>query len=291
MMQSWFQCRTHYSKSMENGKERKVNEVYLVDAILWGEAEERIIKELTPFVREGSTLYIDDIARFSIDSIIEKDATEADDRYYKVVQAFVVIDEDSGDEKRNNYKYLVRASDTDRAQRIMEDFNKDSMGDWIIVSIQETPIMDVYYYSSDGAIADIVNAHSDISPSCYLYEKTIKKEAVKEKVLIECKKYVEDICRNDGKAINIRKRTTALIEAVAKGSCFDIDKLRDTTLELIKGAGNSENYSNIAAWYLGCLSLRLDYIDENYTTWKEAFIDADTGEQVWITRVEKKQID
>ena len=39
-MQSWFQCRTHYSKSMENGKERKVNEVYLVDAILWGEAEE-----------------------------------------------------------------------------------------------------------------------------------------------------------------------------------------------------------------------------------------------------------
>ena len=73
--------------------------------------------------------------------------------------------------------------------------------------------MDVYYYSSDGAIADIVNAHSDISPSCYLYEKTIKKEAVKEKVLIECKKYVEDICRNDGKAINIRKRRNIILTA------------------------------------------------------------------------------
>lgn len=291
MMQSWFQCRTHYSKSMENGKEKKVSEVYLVDAILWGEAEERITKELTPFVREGSTLYIDDIARFSIDSIIERDATEADDRYYKVVQAFVVIDEDSGDEKRNNYKYLVRASDTDRAQRIMEDFNKDSMGDWIIVSIQETPIMDVYYYSSDGAIADIVNAHSDISPSCSLYSRMIKKDAEKEEVLSACKKFVEAICRSDGKAINIKKRTMALIDAATKGSCFDMDKLRDATLELIKESTSSEIYSSIAAWYLGCLKLRMDYIDENNNTWKESFIDADTGETIWITRAEKKQIE
>lgn len=291
MIQSWFQCRTHYNKSMENGKERKVSEVYLVDAILWGEAEERITKELTPFVREGSTLYIDDIARFSIDSIIEKDATEADDRYYKVVQAFVVIDEDTGDEKRNNYKYLVRASDTDRAQRIIEDFNKDSMGDWIIVSIQETPIMDVYYYSSDGAIADIVNAHSDISPSYCLYSRMIKKDAAKEEVLSECKKYVESICRSDGKAINIRKRTMALIEAATKGGCFYIEKLRDATLELIKESASSDIYSNIAAWYLGCLKLRMEFIDENYNTWKESFIDADTGETVWIIRAEKKQID
>lgn len=290
MMQSWFQCRTHYNKSIENGKERKVSEVYLVDAILWGEAEERITKELTPFVREGSEMFIDDIARFSIDSIIEKDATEADDRYYKVVQAFVVIDEDSGDEKRTNYKYLVRASDTDRAQRIMEDFNKDSMGDWIIVSIQETPIMDVYYYSSDGAIADIVNAHNDITPSCCLYSRAIKKDAAKDQVLFACKKYVEAICRSDGKAINIRKRTLSLIEAKSK-ECFDLEKLRDATLELIKESASSEIYSSIAAWYLGCLKLRMDYIDENYSTWKESFIDADTGETVWVTRAEKKQIE
>lgn len=193
--------------------------------------------------------------------------------------------------KRNNYKYLVRASDTDRAQRIMEDFNKDSMGDWIIVSIQETPIMDVYYYSSDGAIADIVNAHSDISPSCSLYSRMIKKDAEKEEVLSACKKFVEAICRSDGKAINIKKRTMALIDAATKGSCFDMDKLRDATLELIKESTSSEIYSSIAAWYLGCLKLRMDYIDENYNTWKESFIDADTGETIWITRAEKKQIE
>lgn len=289
-MRTWFQCRTHYTKSMENGKERKVSEVYLVDAILWGEAEERITKELTPFVREGCELYIDDIARFSIDDIIERDATEADDRYYKVVQAFVVIDEDSGEEKRNNYKYLVRASDTDRAQRIMEDFNKDSMGDWIIVSIQETPIMDVYYYSSEGAITDITNAHGEISPSSCLYSKVIKKESSNEKTLEGCKSYVENICRSDGKAINVRKRTLSLIEARTKER-FDFDKLRDTVLEMIKEDALSDTYSCISAWYLGCLKLRMDYITENYNTWKESFIDADTDETVWITRAEKKQLD
>lgn len=287
MMRTWFQCRTHYTKSIENGKEKKVSEVYLVDAILWGEAEERITKELTPFVREGCELYIDDIARFNIDDIIEKDATEADDRYYKVVQAFVVIDEDSGDEKRNNYKYLVRASDTDRAQRIVEDYNKDSMGDWIIVSIQETQIMDVYYYSSEGAITDIINSHNEISPSSYLYSKVIKKESANEKTLDECKAYVEALCSNDGKAINVRKRTMALIDAKTSG--FDIEKLRSVVLEMIKEGTSSETYSGIAAWYLGCLKLRIDYIKENYETWQESFIDADTGKQVWITRAEKKQ--
>lgn len=83
----------------------------------------------------------------------------------------------------------------------------------------------------------------------------------------------------------------ALIDAATKGSCFDMDKLRDATLELIKESTSSEIYSSIAAWYLGCLKLRMDYIDENYNTWKESFIDADTGETIWITRAEKKQIE
>lgn len=160
---SWFQCKTHYQKMADNGSEKRVSETYLVDALLWGEAEARITKELQPFVKAGEELFIDDIARFPIDRVLEEGATELDDRYYKVVQAFITINEDTGEERRTNYKYLVRASDTERVQEVMKEYNHDSVGDWIIVSIQETTVMDVYYYSSEGAIVDILDQHSDIS--------------------------------------------------------------------------------------------------------------------------------
>ena len=112
---SWFQCKTHYQKMADNGSEKRVSETYLVDALLWGEAEARITKELQPFVKAGEELFIDDIARFPIDRVLEEGATELDDRYYKVVQAFITINEDTGEERRTNYKYLDRASDPDAA--------------------------------------------------------------------------------------------------------------------------------------------------------------------------------
>lgn len=179
---SWFQCKTHYQKMADNGSEKRVSETYLVDALLWGEAETRITKELQPFVKAGEELFIDDIARFPIDRILEEGATELDDRYYKVVQAFITVNEDTGEERRTNYKYLVRASDTERVQEVMKEYNKDSIGDWIIVSIQETTIMDVYYYSSEGAIVDILDQHSDISPVCHLYRDRFKESAA-DKIL------------------------------------------------------------------------------------------------------------
>lgn len=53
---SWFQCKTHYQKMTDNGSEKRVSETYLVDALLWGEAEARIAKELQPFVKAGEEL-------------------------------------------------------------------------------------------------------------------------------------------------------------------------------------------------------------------------------------------
>ena len=50
MMHTWFECKVRYEKTMENGMQKKVTEPYLVDALSYTEAEERIIKEITPFI-------------------------------------------------------------------------------------------------------------------------------------------------------------------------------------------------------------------------------------------------
>ena len=49
-MHNWFECKIKYEKTAEEGKIVKVSESYLVDALTFSEAEERINKEIEPFI-------------------------------------------------------------------------------------------------------------------------------------------------------------------------------------------------------------------------------------------------
>ena len=46
----WFETIVRYDKTMESGEVKKVNEVYVVDAITFGEAEESITREMKPYM-------------------------------------------------------------------------------------------------------------------------------------------------------------------------------------------------------------------------------------------------
>ena len=148
--------------------------------------------------------------------------------------------------------------------------------------------MDVYYYSSEGAIVDILDQHSDISPVCHLYKDRFNESAADKVIMGQCRDFVERLCERDGKAINIRKRTLALIKADVSNK-FDEELLKNSINSLLSQHVQSEYFSSVIAFYLGCLQHWLDYVAENYNTWRESFIDADTGEAVWITRAEKKE--
>ena len=47
MTANWFECRIRYTKTMENGKEKRISEAYLVDAVSYTEADGRITRELS----------------------------------------------------------------------------------------------------------------------------------------------------------------------------------------------------------------------------------------------------
>ena len=44
-MKDWFEIKVKYSKNGEDGKEKKVSDVYLLDAISYTEAEKRTHEE------------------------------------------------------------------------------------------------------------------------------------------------------------------------------------------------------------------------------------------------------
>lgn len=138
-MANWFECKVRYDKMMENGVVKKVNEPYLIDALSFTEAEARIIKEQTPFI--SGDFSVSAVKRTKISEIFRDDRA---DKWYLVKVAFITIDEKSGAEKRSVSQMLVAGNGfKDAFDNFMEGM-KGTLGDFEIVSIAETPIMDVY---------------------------------------------------------------------------------------------------------------------------------------------------
>ena len=147
MMHCWFECKIRYVKTMENGVEKKVTEPYLVDALSFTEAEARIIEEVTPFISGEYT--VSDIKRANYSEIIFNNDSNAD-RWFKAKLTFITLDEKSGSEKKSSTNILVQAEDLRKAVKQIDSEIKGSMADYIISSIQETAMMDVYPYSAEN---------------------------------------------------------------------------------------------------------------------------------------------
>lgn len=138
-MANWFECKAAYRKAMENGAEKKVTDTYLVDALTFTEAEARIVEELSSF--SLGDFSVSAVKRTKIAEIFWDDSA---DKWYLVKVAFITIDEKTAVEKKSNSLILVAASDFKGALDNFMEGMKGTMADFEIVSITETPIMDVY---------------------------------------------------------------------------------------------------------------------------------------------------
>lgn len=138
-MAIWFESAVSYDKIMENGTVKKVTEKNLFDALSFTEAEARTIEELTPYMSGEFT-----VKAVKKTKISEVFWNKAADRFYLVNVAFITIDENTGAEKQTVTQMLVQANDFDGAVSAFKDGMKQTMADWKIISVAETPYMDVY---------------------------------------------------------------------------------------------------------------------------------------------------
>lgn len=147
MMYEWFECKIKYEKTLESGLQKKVTEPYLVDAINFTEAEKRIIEEIAPFM--SGEFQVSDIKRARFAELFET-AEESADKWFKAKLTFITLDEKSGAEKKTSQNVLIQAADLRKAVKRLDEGMKGSMMDYIISSIAETPIMDVYHYKESA---------------------------------------------------------------------------------------------------------------------------------------------
>ena len=130
----------------EDGRERKVSELYLLDSMSFTEAEARIIEELKEMIQ--GDFCIEAIKKSNITELVESNDGN-DDKWFKAKVAIIDADSISGREKKTNQYFLVAGSDVDKA---LENLKK-SLSTYVIptdvVQIGDSNIIDVFPYFED----------------------------------------------------------------------------------------------------------------------------------------------
>ena len=143
----WFETRVRYDKMMEDGQQKKVIEQYVVDALSFGEAGERITKEMSHYIR--GEFEVNAITPASYGEIFFSDA-ESDDRWYKAKLSFITIDEKTEKEKRTSVTYLVQGGTVQSAVKNVEEVMNGTAIDYVIAAVTETKIMDVFEHTAQS---------------------------------------------------------------------------------------------------------------------------------------------
>jgi hypothetical protein len=147
----WFETKVKYDKMMEDGTQKKVPEMYVVDALSFTEAEEAITEEASHY--STGEFDVTDIKKAPYSEIFFSD-NPSDDKWYQAKLAFISFDEKSEKEKRSNVTYLVQAGTLNAAVKNIDEVMGGTMIDYVILSVSETKFWDVFEYKKASSVSD-----------------------------------------------------------------------------------------------------------------------------------------
>lgn len=142
---TWFETKVRYEKAMDDGREKNVTEVFVVDALSFSEAETKITEELSAYT-SGET-FIKAITRAPYSEVLFSDDSK-DDKWYRVKLAFITLDERTEKEKKTLVTYLFQAANIDKARAYVKEVMDKTAIDYEVVSISETPVLDIFEHKA-----------------------------------------------------------------------------------------------------------------------------------------------
>ena len=143
MSVTWYECKVKYNKTHETGEKKVTTDTYLLDAVSYTEAEARLTEEMKAYTSEDFRIINIKVANFS-----EVYPFENSDRWFKSKVSLIAFDGESGKERKTNMYMLVQANDVKEAFENTNLAMENSMGDYTIPAITESPILDVFPYFS-----------------------------------------------------------------------------------------------------------------------------------------------
>ena len=145
-MNYWFECKVSYERQADSmGMKRQTSALRRV-GITFTEAEERIIKEVSPFVSVGE-LEVVNIRRARIAELFLNEEAE-DDRYFRAKVNFITVDEKSGSEKKTSATMIVKSDSLPNAVTELKAQLDSQMASYEIAAVTDTQILDVFQYEA-----------------------------------------------------------------------------------------------------------------------------------------------
>ena len=141
----FFEVKIQYQKMQEDGKEKKVTEQYVVEALSFTEAESRIAEEMLNYTDGDLDVVSEKIAPFN-EIFISDNST--DDKWFVSKVGFITLDEKTAKEKKQTFRYLVQAATSEIALDYTKEMLSHGMSDYSIDSVQDTPTLNVFLNGS-----------------------------------------------------------------------------------------------------------------------------------------------
>ena len=139
----FFEVKIQYQKLLEDGKEKKVTEQYVVEALSFTEAEARITEEMTPYISGDFDIVSEKIAPYN-EIFLSENST--DDKWFVSKVGFITLDEKTAKEKKQTFRYLVQAATSEHALDYTKTMLNQCLSDYSIDSVQDTPTLDVFLH-------------------------------------------------------------------------------------------------------------------------------------------------
>ena len=137
----FYEVKIQYQKTLEDGKEKKVTEQYVVEALSFTEAESRIIEEMTPYISGDFDIVSEKITPYN-EIFLSDNST--DDKWFISKVGFITIDEKTAKEKKQTFRYLVQAATSEHALDYTKEMFSHGMSDYCIDAVQDTATLEVF---------------------------------------------------------------------------------------------------------------------------------------------------
>ena len=138
----FYEVKVQYQKMQEDGKEKKVTELYVVEALSFTEAEARIIEEMTPYISGEFDVVSEKIAPYN--EILISDSLN-DDKWFISKVSLITIDEKTAKEKKTSLRLLVQADTSETALEYTKKLFDSSMTEFSIDAVKDTPTLEVFF--------------------------------------------------------------------------------------------------------------------------------------------------
>lgn len=157
-LSKFFEVKIQYQEMQEDGKEKKVTEQYVVEALSFTEAESRIIEELTPYISGEFDVVSEKIAPFN--EIFLSD-NYTDDKWFVSKVSFITIDEKTEKEKKQTFRYLVQAATSELALDYTKEMLSHGMSDYSIDAVKDTATLDVFLHEVKKEVVETPEENAD----------------------------------------------------------------------------------------------------------------------------------